>query len=114
LPHSHRSRPCTIGCTGPPGADAINTAPAPATTSDKPENHEDYELQLEYVLGWLGPGQCPRADCTALYRGTSRRHETASSRERGREAPSEWVLATPTAETHLRRVTAGCRAKMGG
>jgi hypothetical protein len=46
--YSHRSRLCATGCTGPPGADATNTEPAPTTTSDKPENHEDHKLQLEY------------------------------------------------------------------
>jgi hypothetical protein len=38
----------TGGCTGHPGADATNTTPASATTSDEPENHEDHELRLEY------------------------------------------------------------------
>ena len=38
-----------IGCPGRGGDADINTAPAPATTSDKPpSNHEHHDLRLEY------------------------------------------------------------------
>jgi hypothetical protein len=35
-------------CTGPRGDAATSTAPKPATTSDKPANHEHHDLRLEY------------------------------------------------------------------
>ena len=31
-----------------PGGGVTSAAPKPATTSDKPANHEDYEVRLEY------------------------------------------------------------------
>ena len=41
--------PFTSGCTGRPGVDATNTAPAPATTADKrPNSREDHKVRLEY------------------------------------------------------------------
>jgi hypothetical protein len=38
--------PC--GCAGRPGDADSRPAPAPATTADKPTDHEDHELRLEY------------------------------------------------------------------
>jgi len=37
-----------IGCAGRSGDIDIRPAPAPATTNDKPTNHEDHDLRLEY------------------------------------------------------------------
>jgi hypothetical protein len=37
-----------IGCAGHCGDADIKPAPAPATTNDKPTNHEDHDLRLEY------------------------------------------------------------------
>ena len=39
---------CGTGCAGQHGDDVTNTAPAPATASDQPPDHEDHELGLEY------------------------------------------------------------------
>jgi predicted ABC-type ATPase len=39
------------GCDGPPGGATVITAPKPATTSDKPPSHEDYDVRLEYQAG---------------------------------------------------------------
>jgi hypothetical protein len=36
------------GCAGRSGDADIKPAPAPATTNDKPPNHEDHDLRLEY------------------------------------------------------------------
>jgi hypothetical protein len=38
----------TIGCAGRCGDAAIKPAPVPVTTNDKPPNHEDHDLRLEY------------------------------------------------------------------
>jgi hypothetical protein len=37
-----------IGCAGRSGDVDIRPAPVPATTNDKPTNHEDHDLRLEY------------------------------------------------------------------
>jgi hypothetical protein len=37
-----------IGCAGRSGDADIKPAPVPATTNDKPPNHEDHDPWLEY------------------------------------------------------------------
>jgi len=37
-----------IGCAGRSGDADTKPAPAPATTNDKPTDHEDHDLRLEY------------------------------------------------------------------
>jgi hypothetical protein len=37
-----------IGCAGRSGDADIKPAPAPVTTNDKPPDHEDHDLRLEY------------------------------------------------------------------
>jgi hypothetical protein len=39
------------GCAGRSGDADIRPAPAPATTDDKPPNHEHHDLRLEFGKG---------------------------------------------------------------
>ena len=61
-PVRHPGRPSrsltpATGCAGRCGDDDIKPAPAPATTDNRPADHEDHDLDGCYVTGWIRQAQ---------------------------------------------------------